>query len=131
MVNKTFLLGNLGKDPELREVNNAPMCRFPLATTEFWTDSSGERKERTEWHNIVVWGNQAKSCAQYLGKGDRVFVEGQIRSRQIQNENEEKPRYITEIRANDVRFVTRKNAGASAAAAAPKPTSNTQDDIPF
>ena len=139
-VNKVMLLGNLGRDPETKDVNQSTMCRFPIATTQSWTDSSGERKERTEWHNIVVWGGQAKSCGQYLGKGDRVFVEGEIRSRQIQVEGEEKPRYLTEIRGSDVRFITRKGGGtgtteqastapAPAAAASAAPVAD--DQIPF
>ena len=81
-VNKVILIGNLGKDPEVRfTANGKALARFPIATSEVWIDGEGHRQERTEWHNIIVWGKQGESCGQYLAKGRQVFVEGSIRTR--------------------------------------------------
>jgi single-strand DNA-binding protein len=105
VVNKVLLVGNLGKDPEVRfTANGRAIARFPVATSERWTDQEGNRQERTEWHNVVVWGKQAETCGQYLAKGRQVFVEGSIRSRQYDDKDGNK-RYITEIVARDVRFL--------------------------
>jgi single-strand DNA-binding protein len=104
-VNKVILIGNLGKDPEVRyTANGRAVARFPIATTEFWNDQSGNRQERTEWHNIIVWGKQGESCGQYLAKGRQVFVEGSIRSRSYDDKSGIK-RYVTEIVAQRVRFL--------------------------
>jgi len=101
-LNKVMLIGNLGKDPELRFTpSGRAVARFPLATSEQWTDQSGQRQDRTEWHNVVVWGKQAESCGQYLAKGRQVFVEGSVRSRQYDDKEGQK-RYITEIIAQRV-----------------------------
>jgi single-strand DNA-binding protein len=104
-VNKVILIGNLGKDPEVRFTNNGrAVARFPIATSEVWKDASGGRQERTEWHNVVVWGKQGESCGQYLAKGRQVFVEGSIRTRTYDDKAGTK-RYITEIVAQNVRFL--------------------------
>lgn len=104
-VNKVILIGNLGKDPEVRFTNNGrAVARFPIATSEVWKDAAGSRQERTEWHNIVVWGKQGESCGQYLAKGRQVFVEGSIRTRTYDDKSGNK-RYITEIVAQNVRFL--------------------------
>ena len=69
-INKVFLIGNLGADPELRQAGSSPVCNFRIATTEVWNSKqSGERQERTEWHRIVVWGKSAEHCGEYLKKG--------------------------------------------------------------
>src|SRR3990167_371310 len=128
-VNKAILIGNLGKDPEVRFTANAKaVARFPIATSEVWNDSEGNRQERTEWHNIVVWGKQGESCGQYLAKGRQVYVEGSIRSRSYDDKSGNK-RYITEIVAQRVRFlgggggtrVATETEPEPAAPAAPKP----------
>ncbi len=81
-VNKVILVGNLGKDPEVRYTQTgSAVANFSIATSEQWNDRDGKRQERTEWHNIVVWGKQAESCGQYLSKGRQVYVEGSIRTR--------------------------------------------------
>ena len=79
-VNKVILIGNLGRDPELRYTQGGqPVTNFTLATSENWTDrQSGERQERTEWHRIVVWGRTGEMCAKYLAKGRTVYVEGRL-----------------------------------------------------
>ena len=82
VVNKVILIGNLGKDPEVRFTpNGKALAKFSVATSEKWTDQQGQKQERTEWHNVVVWGKQAETCGQYLSKGRQVFVEGSIRTR--------------------------------------------------
>src|SRR5258705_11395877 len=104
-VNKVILIGNLGKDPEVRFTSTGrAVGRFPIATSEVWTDAEGNRQERTEWHNIVVWGKQAESCGQYLAKGRQVYVEGSIRSRSYDDKNGVK-RYVTEIFAQRIQFL--------------------------
>lgn len=107
MVNRVTLIGNLGRDPEVRfTADGKAVCKFSVATSEKWTDKAGEKQERTEWHNIVVWGPQAENCGKYLAKGRQVFVEGSIRNRSYDDKNgEKKYKYITEIIARDVRFL--------------------------
>lgn len=81
-VNKVILVGNLGRDAELRYTpGGAAIAKFSLATTEVWNDKSGQRQERTEWHNIDLWGKQAESLKEYLTKGKQIFVEGRLQSR--------------------------------------------------
>ena len=104
-VNKAILIGNLGKDPEVRFTQSGrAVASFPIATTESWMDQESGRQERTEWHNIVVWGKQAESCGQYLSKGRQVYIEGSIRSRSYDDRDGNK-RYITEIVAQRVQFL--------------------------
>jgi single-strand DNA-binding protein len=112
VVNKVIIVGNLGKDPEVRFTpNGQAVAKFPVATTEKWTDQQGQRQERTEWHNIVVWGKQAENCGQYLSKGRQVYVEGRIQTRNYDDKDGNK-RYITEIVARDVRFLGGGGGGA-------------------
>ena len=104
-VNIAILVGNLGKDPEVRFTQNGrAVANFSIATSEVWTGQDGNRQERTEWHNIVVWGKQAESCGQYLSKGRQVFVQGNIRSRSYEDKTGN-TRYITEIVAQRVQFL--------------------------
>jgi len=104
-VNKAILIGNLGRDPELRYTQNGQaVVNFTLATSENWTDKSGERVERTEWHRIVVWGKVGELCAQYLSKGRTVYVEGRIQTREWEDKDGNK-RYTTEINAQTVQFL--------------------------
>jgi single-strand DNA-binding protein len=98
-VNKVILVGNLGKDPEIRRLNSGdPVVNFSIATSETWRDkNSGERKEKTEWHNIVIFNdNLAKVAEQYLKKGMKVYVEGQLQTRKWQDQSGQ-DRYTTEI----------------------------------
>jgi single-strand DNA-binding protein len=104
-VNKVLLIGNLGKDPEVRFTGSGQaVARFPVATSEVWNDKEGQRQERTEWHNVVVWGKQGETCGQYLQKGRQVYVEGSIRTRQYDDKDGNK-RYITEVVAQRVQFL--------------------------
>ncbi|MAG31427.1 MAG: single-stranded DNA-binding protein [Deltaproteobacteria bacterium] len=112
-VNKAILVGNLGRDPELRQTpNGQSVCNFTLATSENWTDKSGERVERTEWHRIVAWGRTGEMCAQYLSKGRTVYVEGRIQTREWEDKDGNK-RYTTEINANTVNFIGPRTGGGS------------------
>jgi single-strand DNA-binding protein len=104
-VNKAILIGNLGRDPEVRFTGSGKaVANFSIATSEVFSDAQGQRQERTEWHNIVVWGKQAETCGQYLQKGRQVYIEGSIRSRQY-DDKEGNKRYITEIVAQRVQFL--------------------------
>ena len=104
-VNKAIILGNLGRDPELRHTPaGKAVCTLRIATNEVWTDQSGERQERTEWHTAVVWGRQAENCNQYLKKGRTVYIEGRLSTRKWQDK-EGKDRYSTEIVADRVQFM--------------------------
>ena len=139
-LNRVLLIGNLGKDPEVRFTpGGRAVARFPVATSEVWQDQEGQRQERTEWHNIVVWGKQAETCGQYLSKGRQVFLEGSIRSRQY-DDKEGNKRYITEVIAQRVQFLGSRGeggqrgagAGAGAGSAEPPPAQlGEDDDIPF
>ncbi|MBM2805574.1 MAG: ssb [Deltaproteobacteria bacterium] len=104
-VNKVILVGHLGKDPEVRFTSTgSAVANFSMATSEVWNDREGKRQERTEWHNIVVWGKQGEHCGQYLAKGRQVYVEGSIRTRSYDDKSGNK-RYVTEIIAQRIQFL--------------------------
>ncbi len=111
MANKAFVLGNLGKDPELRQTTSGiNVCTFSVATSENYT-KNGQKVEETDWHNIVVWDKHAEACKKFLTKGSKVFVEGKMRTRKYDDKNGV-TRYTTEIIASKVDFVSTKNDGA-------------------
>lgn len=112
-VNKVILLGNLGKDPELRyTTSQTAVCSFSLATGERRKDASGNWVDHTEWHNIVTFGKTAENCANFLKKGRQAFIEGRLQTRKWQDK-EGKDRYTTEIIASTVQFVgNREGRGA-------------------
>jgi single-strand DNA-binding protein len=117
-LNKVFLVGNLGADPELRRTNNNnAVATLNLATKEFRSDRDGNRQEYTEWHRVVVWGRQAENCAKYLAKGRPVMIEGRLQTRAWEDKNGVK-RYTTEIVANNIQFLS-SGAGASRDQGAP------------
>jgi single-strand DNA-binding protein len=105
-VNKVILIGNLGRDPELRYTpGGQPVANFSIATSESWNKKDGSgREERTEWHRIVAWGRTAELCAQYLSKGRTVYVEGRLQTREWENKEGQKQR-TTEVVANTVQFI--------------------------
>ncbi len=141
-INKAILIGNLGRDPELRYTQNGQaVANFTLATTESWTDkASGQKQERTEWHRIVAWGRTGELCAQYLAKGRTVYIEGRIQTREWEDKEGQK-RWTTEVNAQTVQFLggprgadddadaesTPADTSAPPASTAPSP----DDDIPF
>ncbi|MCL2097217.1 MAG: single-stranded DNA-binding protein [Bacteroidales bacterium] len=120
-LNKAMLIGNLGKDPEVRHLESGvPVVTIPLATTERYKDRNGEVKEQTEWHNVVLWRSWAEFAEKYLRKGMQIYVEGKIRSRSWEDQSGQK-RYITEIVADVVRMLGRKSDNEHQGAAAAKP----------
>jgi single-strand DNA-binding protein len=112
-VNKVILVGNLGKDPETRYMpNGKAVTNFSIATSESWTDKqSGDKQERTEWHNIVMFEKLAEIAAEYLRKGSQVYVEGSLRTRKWQDK-EGKDRYTTEIVARDMQMLGGRGGAA-------------------
>lgn len=137
MVNKVILIGNLGRDPEVRFTpNGQAVARFSVATTEKWRDQQGQLQERTEWHNVVVWGKQAESCGQYLAKGRQVYVEGRLQTRSYEDKDGVK-RQVTEVVAQNVRFLGGPGTRATAEAAPLVPPGEgpvapvEEDDTPF
>ncbi len=103
-VNKVILIGNLGRDPELRKTpGGAAVTSFSLATTEKFTDKNGQRQEQTEWHNIVAWNRSAETMAQYLTKGSSVYIEGKLRTQSWEDNGQKK--YRTEIVVQSFQFV--------------------------
>lgn len=141
-VNKVMLIGNLGRDPEIRYTpSGAAVANFTMATTERWNDPSGEKKERTEWHRIVVWGKQAEIAAEYLRKGRQVYIEGSLQTREWTDRDGNK-RYTTEVRAQRLQLLGRPEdrdrdrapvgAGSSSGEDVGEPAGGYgDDDIPF
>jgi single-strand DNA-binding protein len=153
-VNKVILIGNLGRDPEVRYTpSGQAVANFTVATNEAWTDKAGQKQERTEWHRVVVWGKAAENCGEYLSKGRQVYVEGRLQTREWTNKEGAK-QFTTEVVANPVGGVVflaggdrggggrgaNRGSGAPAddfgapppaldeASGGPKPA---EDDIPF
>lgn len=151
-INKVILLGNLGRDPEMRHTQSGvPVCSFPLATSETYTDrQSGEKKTVTEWHNVVLWRRLAETAEKYLRKGSQVYIEGKVRTRSWDDEAGQK-RYTTEIVGDVMQLLGRPEGGqsnednrqqyaesASTASITPQASSPSQssdeernDDLPF
>jgi single-strand DNA-binding protein len=135
-----MLIGRLGRDPELRYTQeNTAVATLNLATSESWKDKqSGERKERTEWHRIVVWGRQAENCERFLSKGRLVFVEGTLQTRDWLDKEGNK-RYTTEIVAKSVQFLDSKQTDSGQPSDVPPPKDGeagldqnfSDDEIPF
>jgi single-strand DNA-binding protein len=111
-VNKVILVGNLGKDPETRYMpNGKAVTNFSIATSESWKDKqTGEQREQTEWHNIVMYDRLAEIAAEYLKKGSQVYVEGKLRTRKWQDK-EGRDRYTTEINANEMQMLGSRAGG--------------------
>ncbi|HEY2934338.1 MAG TPA: single-stranded DNA-binding protein [Acidobacteriota bacterium] len=141
-VNKVILVGRLGRDPEVRYTpSGAPVANFSVATDEVWKDKSGERQQRTEWHNIVVWNKLAEICGQYLTKGKLVYLEGRIQTREYDDRDGNKRR-ITEVIVSDMVMLGSKAEGGGTPKESPRqPVQSvaettadvgiTDDDIPF
>jgi len=103
-VNKVILVGNLGADPELKYTpSSRPLCNLRIATTEVFKDKSGQRQEKTEWHRVTVWGDQAENCNKYLAKGRSVYIEGRLQTRSYDKDGQK--HYATDIVADRVVFL--------------------------
>jgi single-strand DNA-binding protein len=112
-VNKAILIGRLGRDPEVRYLpSGQAMAKFSVATSESYTDRNQTKQERTDWHNIVVWGKQAELCGQYLKKGREVYIEGRISTRSYEAKDGSGKRYTTDIVAQRVQFLGGRPGGA-------------------
>ena len=121
-VNTATVIGNLGADPQVRALPSGQnVANLSLATTERFTDRNGARQERTEWHRIVAFGKLADTCAQYLGKGRQIYVEGRLRTREYEAKDGSGKRYRTEIVARQIRFLGRRGDGAGQADAGEVP----------
>lgn len=108
-VNHVFLIGNLGKDPEIQYIEgNIPVAKFPLATTETYKDKKGNTVPQTEWHNIVLWRGLAELAAKYLHKGSLVHIEGSLRTRSWEDKDKNK-RFMTEIIASNLVMLDKRN----------------------
>ena len=148
-VNKVILVGNLGRDAELRYTpGGAAVATLNMATTEVWNDKGGQRQEKTEWHRVVLWGKSAESLAEYLTKGKQIYVEGRLQTRQWDDKDGNK-RYTTEIRGDKIVLLgggggggrgASMDRGGGEAMAGHAPGGNadeppmepiTDDDIPF
>ncbi len=115
-VNKVILVGNLGRDPEMRFMpNGEAVCNFSIATTDNWKDKAGVKQERTEWHNIVMYRKLAEIAGEYLKKGASVYVEGRLQTRKWQTK-EGQDRYTTEIIADSMQMLGARNAGSGSSA---------------
>jgi len=120
-VNKVILIGNLGKDPELRYTpQGKAVVNLSLATTERWTNKSGEKQERTEWHRVVLWGRQAEVANQYLKKGSPCYIEGRITTRSWEDKDKVK-RYTTEIEGLALQLLGSRGGSDSSSQIPPQP----------
>ncbi|HEY8355389.1 MAG TPA: single-stranded DNA-binding protein [Methylophilaceae bacterium] len=144
-LNKVMLIGNLGRDPDVRYMPNGDaVCNFSIATTDTWKDKNGQRQERTEWHNIVMYRRLAEVAGEYLSKGRSVYIEGRIQTRKWEKDGQE--RYTTEIIADQMQMLGGRDADSGVGqerqrpAARPAPAPATEggssfdefiDDIPF
>lgn len=143
-LNRAQILGNLTRDPEMRNTQSGQsVANFGVATSSVWTDASGQRQEKTEFHNIVAWGKLAEICGQYLGKGRKVYVEGRLQTREWETPEGQK-RQRTEIVADNVIMLDRAGGsnggqGGSAYSRSSEPTIEKAiggeeikvEDIPF
>ncbi len=126
-VNRVILVGNLGANPEVRFTQGGqPVANLRIATTERWTDKSGQRQESTEWHRVVLFGKTAEVAQKYLTKGRQVFIEGRIQTRQWQDQQGQK-RYSTEIVATNMQMLGGR--GGEAGAAPPRDDMGQRDDM--
>ena len=113
-VNKVILIGNLGKDPELKYLaSGKAVAEFSIATSENWKDKDGNRQEKTEWHNIVLWGRTAEVAKEYLSKGSSVYIEGRLQTRSW-DDNDGNKRYKTEIVGDRMQFIGSRQGGGGA-----------------
>ena len=142
-VNKVILIGNLGKDPEIRTFQNGgKVCNFSIATSENWKDrNTGERQERTQWHNVAIFSEPISNVAeQYLKKGSKVYIEGQLQTRKWEQDGQ--TRYTTEVVGRDMQFLDSRGSSSSDSSSYEDTNQDmssqnlpdsgiTDDDIPF
>ncbi|MBI4428388.1 MAG: single-stranded DNA-binding protein [Ignavibacteriales bacterium] len=133
-VNRATLIGNLGKDPELRYTSSGvAVASFSLATNESWKDPDGNIQERTQWHNIVAWRKLAEICGEFLKKGSKVYVEGRLQYRNYDDKNGVK-RYVTEIVIDEMVMLDSKGGAPPSEPASShiqETSTEKSDDLPF
>lgn len=129
--NVVELLGNVGKDPEYKDVNGQGLLKFSLATPDGYKDKDGKWQDVTDWHNVVVWGRMAETLRQYIAKGSKLFVEGKLKTRTYEKNGEK--RYTTEVVARDIVLCGDKRESSSEPVNrwVPAYQSSGDDDIPF
>ena len=132
-LNKAILIGNLTRDPELRSLpSGIKVTSFSIATNRVWKDKNGARQESTDYHNVVVFGRQAETVAQYMKKGSSILVEGRMQTRSWDDKNSGEKKYRTEIVADRTQFGPKgSGGGAGAAATAPKASGEDTDAIEY
>ena len=139
-LNRAMLIGNLGRDPELRYTPaGVAVASFTIATNESWKDQDGNLQERTEWHNIVAWRKLAEICGEYLKKGKKIYVEGKIQTRSYDDKNTGAKRYITEIVADNIIMLDGRGGASSEGGGGLTPPAEQpesgggakDDDLPF
>ncbi len=143
MVNKVILIGNLGRDPEVRSTpSGQPVASFTLATNRRWRDKTGQKQEQTEWHSIVVWGKQAEIAGQYLTKGKQIYLEGRLQTRSWDDRQTGEKKYKTEIVCDNFQMLGQRGGDFEAPHATSAPSAGPSydeggfgepedDDIPF
>ena len=134
-LNKVILIGNLGQDPEARFTpQGTAVCNLSVATNESWKDQSGEIQDRTEWHRVVMYGRMAETATEYMKKGQMVYIEGRLNTREWEDQNQIKRR-TTEIRCDNFTMLGRRSDSPSPTSANPessmKPDAGVDDDLPF
>lgn len=130
-LNKVMIIGNLGRDPEMRfTATGSPVVNFSVAVSRNYTSPDGERREETEWFNVVAWNKLAEICNQYLAKGRRAYVEGRLQTRSWQGQDGQK-HYRTEVVANEVQFLDRQTVPFPEEGAETETGDVTPDDLPF
>ena len=127
-LNKVMLIGNLGRDPEIRHTQaGTAVATFSVATNERWNTNEGEKAERTEWHRVIAFGKLAEICGQHLAKGRTVYIEGRLQTRSWEKDGDK--RSVTEIVAGSVQFLGGNGKSASTPSSEPPPAKDS--DIPF
>jgi single-strand DNA-binding protein len=140
-VNKVILVGNLGRDPEIRYTRDGTaVANLNLATTDSWNDANGQKQERTEWHRVVAWGKLAEIAKEYLAKGRQIYIEGRLQTRSWDDKDGNK-RYTTEVRADQMLMLGGRGGDGPSRDSGPPPDAPgdfgrepfhaTEDDVPF
>ena len=134
-LNKVILIGNLGQDPEARFTpQGTAVCNLSVATNESWKDQNGEMQDRTEWHRVVMYGRMAETATEYMKKGQMVYVEGRLNTREWEDQNQIKRR-TTEIRCDNFTMLGKRSDSSVPPSANPdssmKPDAGVDDDLPF
>ncbi len=130
-LNKVMIIGNLGRNPEMRYTpSGRPVTSFSVATSRSWVNAEGERREETEWFNVVTWGNLAEICKQHLTKGQQVYVEGRLQTRGWESQNGKK-HYRTELVANEMIILGERKSAEATEETRERETGSESSEFPF